>query len=179
MILPREFYLQNPMDAAHELLGAYLCREMPNGEFIRAPICELELYLENDMACHAFGGRCTSRNDAMFMMGGHAYVYLCYGLHNMLNIVLGPAGMPAAVLIRALEYDNCNGPGKLCKTLNITRTDNKLDLTVGKRIWIEPRDVNPKIITGTRIGVDYAGADAQLPYRFAIANSPYISKPIK
>ena len=96
----------------------------------------------------------------------------------MLNIVLGPAGMPAAVLIRALEYDNCNGPGKLCKTLNITRTDNKLDLTVGKRIWIEPRDVNPKIITGTRIGVDYAGADAQLPYRFAIANSPYISKPI-
>ncbi len=84
--------------------------------------------------------------------------------------------MDAAV---ALEYDNCNGPGKLCKTLNITRADNKLDLTVGKKIWIEKRDKTPIIKSGTRIGVDYAGTDAGLPYRFAIANSPYISKPMK
>lgn len=178
MILPREFYLQKPMDAARALVGAYLCREIPNGEFIRARICELELYLENDKACHAFGGHCTPRNDAMFMIGGHAYVYLCYGLHNMLNIVLGPVNQPAAVLIRALEYDNCNGPGKLCKTLNITRTDNKHDLTVGNGIWVESRDVTPEIKTGTRIGVDYAGADAYLPYRFIIADSKYISKPV-
>ena len=179
MPLPREFYLQDPFVAARELVGAWLCRQMPDGSFIRARICELELYLDNDRACHAFGGRCTPRNDAMFMAGGHAYVYLCYGLHNMLNIVLGPAGTPAAVLIRALEYDDCNGPGKLCKTLNITRADNKLDLTVGKKIWIDARDKAPTIKSGPRIGVDYAGADAQLPYRFAITNSPYISKPIK
>lgn len=179
MILSQDFYLQPPMDAARALVGAYLCRQMPDGAIIRARICELELYLENDRACHAFGGRCSLRNDAMFMVGGHAYVYLCYGLHNMLNIVLGPAGTPAAVLIRALEYDDCNGPGKLCKTLNITRDDNKLDLTVGKKIWIESRDTTPQIKSGARIGVDYAGADAHLPYRFIIADSPYISKPIK
>ena len=179
MPLSREFYLQDPFIAARELVGAYLCRQMPDGLFIRARICELELYLENDRACHAFGGRCSPRNDAMFMVGGHAYVYLCYGLHNMFNIVLGAAGRPAAVLVRALEYNECNGPGKLCKTLNITRADNRLDLTIGKNIWIDARDTVPKIKTGMRIGVDYAGADAQLPYRFAIANSPYISKPIK
>ena len=179
MPLPREFYLQDPFIAARELVGAWLCRQMPDGKFIRARICELELYLDNDRACHAFGGRCTPRNDAMFMAGGHAYVYLCYGLHNMFNIVLGPAGTPAAVLIRALEYDDCNGPGKLCKTLNITRADNKLDLTVGKKIWIDARDKAPTIKSGPRIGVDYAGADAGLPYRFLIADSPYISKPIK
>ena len=179
MPLPREFYLQDSFIAAHELLGAYLCRQMPDGSVIRARICELELYLENDRACHAFGGRCSPRNDAMFMAGGHAYVYLCYGLHNMFNIVLGAAGHPAAVLIRALEYDDCNGPGKLCKTLNITRADNKLDLTVGKKIWIDARDKAPTIKSGPRIGVDYAGTDAHLPYRFIIADSPYISKPIK
>lgn len=179
MPLPREFYLQDPFVAARELVGAWLCRQMPDGKFIRARICELELYLENDRACHAFGGRCSPRNDAMFMAGGHAYVYLCYGLHNMLNIVLGPAGTPAAVLIRALEYDDCNGPGKLCKTLNITRADNKLDLTRGEKIWIDARDTLPTIKSGPRIGVDYAGTDAGLPYRFLIADSPYISKPIK
>ena len=179
MILQRDFYLQSPMVAAHELVGAWLCREMPNGEFIRARICELELYLENDRACHAFGGRCSPRNDAMFMAGGYAYVYLCYGLHNMFNVVLGAVGMPAAVLIRALEYDDCNGPAKLTKRLQITRDDNKLDLTVGNKIWLEPRDRTPTIATGPRIGIDYAGTDAYLPYRFVIANSPYISKPIK
>ena len=179
MPLPREFYLQDPFVAARELVGAYLCRHMPDGLVIRARICELELYLDNDRACHAFGGRCSLRNDAMFMVGGHAYVYLCYGLHNMFNIVLGPENTPAAVLVRALEYDNCDGPGKLCKTLNITRADNKQDLTRGEKIWIDARDTSPKIKTGPRIGVDYAGTDAQLPYRFLIADSSYISKPIK
>lgn len=178
MILSRDFYLQDYMAAAHGLLGAYLCREMADGKIIRARICELELYLESERACHAFDGKCTTRNDAMFMVGGHAYVYLCYGLHNMLNIVLGPHGTAAAVLIRALEYDNANGPGKLTRVLGITRDDNKLDLTRGKKMWIESRDTCPEIITGTRIGIDYAGADAKLPWRFAIANSKYISQPI-
>lgn len=178
MIISRDFYLQDPIVTAYKLVGAYLCRQMPDGYVVRARICELELYLENDRACHAFGGRCTTRNDAMFMVGGHAYVYLCYGMHNMFNIVLGAAGKPAAVLVRALEYKECNGPGKLTKTLDITRKDNKLDLTAGREIWLEPRDSTPKIKTGSRIGVDYAGADAHLPYRFIIADSKYISKPI-
>lgn len=97
----------------------------------------------------------------------------------MFNVVLGAVGTPAAVLIRALEYDDCNGPAKLTKRLQITRDDNKLDLTVGNKIWLEPRDRTPTIATGPRIGIDYAGTDAYLPYRFVIANSPYISKPIK
>lgn len=177
MIIGRDFYMQDPHAATRGLLGAYLCREMPGG-IVRARICELELYLECERACHAFGGRCTARNDAMFMAGGHAYVYLCYGLHNMLNIVLGDAGTAAAALVRAVEYSECNGPGKLCKTLNITRDDNRLDLTLGRGMWIEPRDVVPEIAVGRRIGVDYAGADAKLPWRFVIADSPFVSKPV-
>jgi DNA-3-methyladenine glycosylase len=145
---------------------------------VRARICELELYLENDRACHAFGGRRTARNDAMFMIGGHAYVYLCYGLHDMLNIVLGAEGTPAAVLVRALEMDGCDGPAKLTKKLGITRGQNKLDLTAGRGLWLEPRDTDPEIATGRRIGVDYARSDADLPYRFAIAGSPFLSRPV-
>ena len=178
MILTRDFYTGDPPAVARQLVGAYLCRRTDDGRVIRARICELELYLECERACHAFAGRCTARNDAMFMAGGHAYVYLCYGLHNMLNIVLGPRGIAAAVLIRALEYPECNGPGKLCRTLGITRAENKSDLTCGDKMWIEARDAKVKIKCGPRIGVDYAGADARLPYRFVIADSKYISRPI-
>lgn len=165
--------MENPFDSARGLVGAYLCDGVR-----RARICELELYLENDRACHAFGGRRTARNDAMFLSGGHAYVYLCYGLHNLFNIVLGGENIPAAVLIRALEMDGCDGPAKLTKTLGITRGHNKLDLTAGRRLWLEPRDFVPEIAAGRRIGVDYAGADADLPHRFAIAGSSFLSRPI-
>lgn len=177
MILKRDFYLQDPFDAVRGLLGVYLCRTMDDGAIIRARIAEVELYHQSERACHAFGGRCTTRNDAMFMAGGHAYVYLCYGLHNMLNIVLGPAGTAMAALVRAVEIPGGNGPGKLCATMGITRADNKLDLTLGQKMWIAPRDTTPEIITGPRIGVDYAGTDAKLPWRFAIADSAHISKP--
>lgn len=178
MILSRDFYSGNPIDVARSLVGAYLCRRMPDGTIIRARIVELELYHESERGCHAYGGKCTPRNDAMFLDGGHAYVYLCYGLHNMLNIVLGDSGTGVAVLIRGLEYDGCDGPGKLTRVLNITRDDNKLDLTTSDKMWLEPRDTVPDIIVGTRIGIDYAGLDAKLPWRFAIANNPYISQPI-
>ena len=105
------FFMRSPMDVAMDLVGAYLCRVTPDGTAIRARIAELELYTQDERGCHAFNG-CTPRNDAMFMVGGHAYVYLCYGLHNMLNIVIGQKGYAAAVLIRALEMPECNGPGK-------------------------------------------------------------------
>ena len=150
------------MDAARQLLGAYLCRRTADGRVIRAKIAEVELYLETERGCHAFGGRCTPRNDAMFMVGGHTYVYLCYGLHNMLNIVLGDAGMAAAALVRAVECDGGNGPGKLCRAMEITRRDNKIDLTRREHIWIERGDDgNHTILCGPRIGIDYAGADAK------------------
>ncbi len=178
MILSREFYMQNPINAAQELVGAYLCRRMDDGTIIRARICELELYDECERACHAYGGRCTSRNEAMFMPGGHAYVYVCYGLHNMLNIVLGTSMVASAVLIRALEYPGCNGPGKLTRVLNITRAYNKSDLVNANNLWLEKRDALPDIASGPRIGIDYAGPDAALPWRFAIRQSPFLSRPI-
>lgn len=165
------------MTVAHELVGAYLCRALPGGAIIRARIAELELYTEQERGCHAFNGR-TVRNDAMFMAGGHAYVYLCYGLHNMLNIVLGGSDYAAAVLIRALEYPGCDGPGKLTRVLNITRGDNKSDLCAPDSImWLEARDTTPEIISAPRIGIDYAGADAALPWRFGIADSAFLTRP--
>ena len=178
MIITSEFYIGNPIDVARNLVGAYLCRRCSDGSVIRARIAELELYHESERGCHAYGGKCTARNDAMFLSGGHAYVYLCYGLHNMLNIVIGNNGTGCAVLIRALEYDDCNGPGKLTHTLGIDRKLNKLDLTRDDVMWLEPRDSTPDIAVGTRIGIDYAGTDAALPWRFAIKDSLYISRPI-
>jgi DNA-3-methyladenine glycosylase len=177
MILKRDFYLQDPFDAVRHLLGAYLCREV-NGDIVRARICEVELYLENDRACHAFGGKCTDRTRVMFGPGGYSYVYLCYGLHNMLNIVLGDSGHAGAVLIRALEMKDGDGPAKLTKALNITRAENNMDLTRGEKLWLEERDAAPEISVGKRIGVDYAGSDAGLMWRFAIKDSPFVSKPI-
>lgn len=177
MRLSRTFFISDPMTAAQELLGAKLCCKTPEGVIIRARIAELELYTETERGCHAFRG-CTARNEAMFMSGGHAYVYLCYGMHNMLNIVLGESGYAVAVLIRALEYPGCGGPGKLTRVLNISRHDNKADLCMPEsKIWIEARNISPKIVCGPRIGIDYAGADALLPWRFGIADSKYLSKP--
>lgn len=177
MILDADFYCRNPMTATRGLLGTWLCREMPDGQIVRARIAEVELYHQCERGCHAFDGRCTPRNDAMFMSGGHAYVYLCYGMHNMLNIVLGDGNTAVAALVRALEMAGCDGPGKLCKMLSITRADNKLDLTAGKKMWLESGTAPAEIVCGPRIGVDYAGADAALPWRFGIAGSVFLSRP--
>ena len=178
MILGRSFFLQNPIDAAKQLVGAYLSCLLQDDSVFRARICELELYTQDEKGCHAFGGKRTARNEAMFLSGGHTYVYLCYGMYNMLNIVLDKEGMAAAVLIRALEYKGCEGPGKLTRFLGITRKDNKIDLCNSEKIWIEPCDFDPEIASGKRIGIDYAGKDAKLPWRFVIKGSPFISKPI-
>ena len=178
MILNRDFFLQNPMDAAKQLVGAHFCCKLQDDYIFRARICELELYTETEKGCHAFGGKCTAKNDAMFLLGGHTYVYLCYGMYNMLNIVLEKEGVASAVLIRALEHNGCEGPGKLTRFLGITRADNKIDLCNSKKMWIEPLDSAPEIVSGKRIGIDYAGLDAELPWRFAIKGSPFISKPI-
>lgn len=177
-MLKQSFFLQNPIDAAKQLVGAYFCFRFEDDSIFRARICELELYLDSERACHAFGGKRTARNDAMFLSGGHTYVYLCYGMYNMLNIVLGKEGNAAAVLIRALEYKGCEGPGKLTRFLGITCADNKIDLCNNDKIWIEARDSEPEIVSGKRIGIDYAGKDAELPWRFAIKDSKFISKPI-
>ncbi len=180
MILSRDFFTDEPINVARNLLGTYLCRRMPDGEIIRAKICDVELYHESERGCHAYNGRRTSANDAMFLNGGYAYVYLCYGMYNMFNIVVGKSDVGAAVFVRALEYDGCNGPGKLTRKLNITCNDNKSDLcNLDSDIWIEAENDNPpKINTGMRIGIDFAGDDAKLPWRFVIRDSLYLSHPI-
>lgn len=177
MRMTRKDFIGDPMTVARRLVGAYLCRRIADGTVVRARISELELYTQAERGCHAYNG-CTARNDAMFLPGGHAYVYLCYGLHNMLNIVVGDADYAAAVLIRALEMPGCAGPGRLTKTLGITRADNKMDLCAPDcAMWLEARSACPKIVCGPRIGIDYAGPDAALPWRMGLADSPHLSRP--
>lgn len=189
MKLSFPFYQErDALQATKDLLGLSLvtCFE---GVRTAGIIIETEAYMGvSDRASHAFGGRRTARNEVMYADGGVAYVYLCYGIHHLFNVVVWKQDVPQAVLIRAIHpIDGQNvmrerrgaqklttgGPGTLTQALGILTAHNGEDLT-GQRIWIE--DVGVKIhmkhvITGPRIGVDYAGEDALLPYRYRIAPS--------
>ena len=187
MILKRSFYLKPTLDVAYDLIGKYLVfQDKP------AKIVEVEAYIgQNDKACHASCGK-TRRNEAMFLQGGHAYIYIIYGLYHCLNIVTEKEGFPAAVLIRAIELDGADGPGKLCRTLGLSREHNGLDLTTSLKVnpersrgvdltkpplYIEDRGERPlKILQSKRIGVDYAGKSAKLPWRFVAAESQFLSR---
>jgi DNA-3-methyladenine glycosylase len=134
----------------------------------RHVITEVEAYHgESDLACHASKGH-TTRTDVMYKPGGRWYVYLCYGVHEMLNVVTGPQGHPAAVLIRGL--DTVSGPGRLTKRLNITRALNDQPVQPATGLYLEDNGlVLPRgcIKSGPRIGVDYAGPVwSAKPWRF-------------
>mgnify|MGYP000285150880 CR=1 FL=1 len=147
----------------------------------RSCIVETEAYQgPADLAAHSSRGR-TARTEVMFGPPGHAYVYLIYGFWHCLNVVTAANGVPHAVLIRALEpiegiADTTHGPGLLCRALGIDRTLNSADMT-GSALWIERPAVyrQPRIVRGTRIGVDYAGDWAHKPWRFMDQDSPYVS----
>lgn len=171
---------------AEEMLGKVLVTKFYN-KLTAGIITETEAYDGvNDKACHAYGGKRTARTEVMYAQGGISYVYLCYGMHHLFNIVTGSKDVPQAVLIRAIQplkgieeilkrrnatklsANLCVGPGKITKALGITTQHNAFDLTQGK-IWLEDDNVQLKksqILKGPRIGVDYAGEDAKLPYRF-------------
>lgn len=192
----RSAFYNNPVtiELARNLLGKVLCTDL-NGIFTSTIITETEAYLgETDRASHAWNGRRTTRTETMFQSGGIAYVYLCYGLHNMMNVVTGPADFPHAVLIRAGEpldgidqmlirrkkvktdKNLLGGPGSFCQAMGIDRSLNAADLT-GELIWIEDRGIvipNSDIFSGPRIGVDYAGEDAKLPYRFWVTGKTVV-----
>ncbi len=142
---------------APSLIGKLLCRRLcdESGErIIKLRITETECYFgEDDTACHAHKGR-TERTKVMYREGGVAYVYLCYGIHSLLNIVSGPDDFPEAVLIRGVE--GYNGPGKLTKFLHIDRSLNGEDLILSNDLWIEDDGYNAEYLTGKRIGIDYA-----------------------
>jgi len=185
--LDRSFYTRpNVVHIARELLGKVLVTEI-GGERTAGTISETEAYAGSiDRASHAFGGRRTQRNEPMYGIGGTAYVYLCYGIHHLFNVVTNVAGFPHAVLIRAVHpiegIDTIadrrspapcttGGPGTLSQALGIRTIHSGLDLC-GDTIWIEDRGhLVPKrsVLIGPRIGVEYAGDDALLPYRFRIA----------
>lgn len=190
--IPRGFYEQNTLDVARQLLGKYLVRQHADGTTI-GKIVETEAYIgPDDKACHASRGR-TPRTEIMFGQAGHAYVYLIYGFHCMLNIVTEAMDLPAAVLIRAVEpfagvelmrarrgtqplHSLASGPGKLCQAFAIDRRLNGGDLC-GDVIYLEDRgEPAAKVVTTPRIGVDYAGKWKRKPWRFLIRGNEFVSK---
>jgi DNA-3-methyladenine glycosylase len=163
--LPKPFYLESTQKVAESLIGKDLVVKR-DGEVIRAQIIETEAYQGfEDKASHASKGQ-TERNAPMFKEGGISYIYLVYGIYHMLNIVTEKAGYPSAVLIRALDCQDCDGPGKLTRELKITKEKyNGINLTQD-RIWVEDKGRRPRVKTGKRIGIGYAGKWANKPWRF-------------
>ncbi len=198
MKLPQSFYLgDDVVSISRELLGKVLCTHI-GGVVTRAWIIETEAYAGvDDRASHAWGGRRTRRTEPMFGPGGTAYVYLCYGIHHLFNVVTNVAGVPHAVLVRggsALEgletiaarrarpaEDRAllAGPGSLAQGLGITTALTGSSLVDGP-IWIEDHGFavdESSIAAGPRVGVDYAGEDAARPYRFRITDVPPVGAP--
>lgn len=160
MKLGYDFYHRPCLEVAHDLVGKVLhFRE----QSLR--ITETEAYCgENDTACHAFKGR-TPRTEVLYSRAGTAYVYLCYGVHNLLNLVTGEEGEPEAVLIRACE--GYPGPGRLTKYLGITRAENRADVTGEGELWVEDDGCICQVVTDRRVGIGYASQEDQdRPWRF-------------
>lgn len=185
-MLDSSFYLQDTKTVAKDLLGKVLCFRKSKSRLYRGRIVEVEAYLGiDDPAAHTYKGRNTDRVKSMYLTGGHAYVYMIYGLHFCLNVVTREEGTPQAVLIRALEPLDpielgMNGPGKLCKAFGITKEQNGLSLfQKSSPLWIEEDDFQVKardIVKATRIGVEYAGEAAKWPLRFYLKGNPHVSR---
>lgn len=155
------------------LIGKLLCRR-EGGRVYRLRITETECYFgEEDTACHAHKGR-TPRTETLYAAGGIAYVYLCYGMHSLLNIVTGREGHPEAVLIRGVE--GISGPGRVTKALGITRTENRLPLLKKNGLWLEDDGTPPpEWIATPRIGIDYAAReDRERPWRFLAKQEAHV-----
>ena len=152
--LKADFYKQDALVVGPSLLGKLLVRRLANGKILRYRIIETEVYRgEEDGACHARVG-VTNRTRPLYAEGGIAYIYLCYGIHYLFNIVTGEKNKPQAVLIRGIE--NYAGPGKLTKALEIDLNLNKENLNTSTKIWIEEDNYQPLYKTTPRIGIDYA-----------------------
>lgn len=171
-ILKRTYFAQSTLRVARSLIGKYLVRVI-DGSILSGKIVEVEAYVgAQDKACHASKGR-TQRTEVLFGPPGVAYVYLIYGMYHCLNVVTEREEFPSAVLIRAIDIDGelVDGPGRLCRALQIDRRLNHVDLTTGESIWFEDRGGSVKrgdVGTHPRIGVDYAGEWAKKPWRFRL-----------
>jgi DNA-3-methyladenine glycosylase len=192
---PSFYQSEDVVMLAKLLLGKLLVTRF-NGELTSGIIVETEAYRGAvDRASHAYGNRRTGRTEVMFASGGSAYVYLCYGIHHLFNVVSGSAGVPHAILIRAIEpfegkdimllrsgkkkWDNSigSGPGNVTKALGIHTRHSGTSL-LGGEIFIADNGIsfqNTEIVSTPRIGVDYAGEDATLHYRFVVKGHPNVS----
>lgn len=186
MTFPDYFKDSDVVHLAKDLLGKYVFTQI-DGQIAGGMITETEAYRgTGDRASHAFGGRRTRRNEMMYAEGGVAYVYLCYGMHYMLNFVTNEKEIPDAILIRAIAPTHGEelmlkrtgktrcipemtiGPGKACKALGITLLQNGTPLN-SDTLWVEDRGIlvpKEQIVAGPRVGVAYAKEDALLPWRF-------------
>jgi DNA-3-methyladenine glycosylase len=193
--LPREFYTRpNVLTVARELLGKLLVIPTQNGKRVSGRIVETEAYRgPQDRAAHSYGGRRTKRTEPMYGVGGTAYVFFVYGMYYQFNVVTNVIDAPHAVLIRGVEpvegiemmrkrrdgqpdHNLTNGPGKLCLALGIDRGLDGADL-LGKRVWLEDADGIPRsrIVSGPRIGIDYAEEWKDKPWRFWIKDNAFVS----
>jgi len=191
--LATDFYLRdNVVAISRDLLGKVLCTNV-DGVRTEAVITETEAYAGiTDKASHAYGDRRTKRTEPMYGTGGTAYVYLCYGIHHLFNVVTNVVDVPHAVLVRAgkpvkgideillrrnrqkIDRTLMGGPGTIAQALGIKTGMTGTSLR-GRQIWIEDRGINvPKeqISAGPRVGVDYAEEDAARPYRFVVTKLP-------
>ncbi len=196
--LPQHFYQSTePTKLAQSLLGCYLQTRI-DGHLSIAKIVETEAYkAPQDKASHAYGNKRTARTEIMYSEGGKAYIYLCYGIHEMFNVVTGPKDVAHAILVRAVEpilgekymldrrnikssKNLSNGPGKLCQALGIHRGHKGLPLyqktspvfiTEGEKVD------QSQIVAGPRVGIKYAEEDAFLPYRYYIKDCSWVSLP--
>ncbi|MFP3590474.1 DNA-3-methyladenine glycosylase [Chryseobacterium sp. SIMBA_038] len=200
MKLPFSYY-QNPdvLFLAKDLLGKVLFTDI-DGKITAGIIVETEAYFGiHDKASHAYAGKRTDRTEIMYAQGGISYVYLCYGIHHLFNVVTSVENEPHAVLIRAVEpllgqeimelrrnmpstkAIISSGPGSAAKALGIDRSFNKKELT-REEIWIEDHNIrynSDDIVATPRVGVAYAQEDAFLPWRFFVKGNKYVSKPNK
>lgn len=194
--LPREFYTRaDTLQIARELLGKTLVVPTANGERVSGIIVETEAYCGvEDKAAHSYGNRRTKRTETMFAVGGTVYIFFIYGMYYQFNVVVGAEGAPHACLIRAIEplegieimrerrgmmkdTNLTSGPGKLCIALGIDKIFNNEDL-LGTRVWLEEGvTVTPdKILSGKRIGIDYAEEYAEKPWRFWVKDNLFVSR---
>lgn len=169
-----EFFSRPTLEVAPQVLGSFLCRRGASGKQKRAMIIEVEAYTQDDPACHAYRGL-TERCRVMFGPAGRSYVYFIYGMYNCLNIVTEPEGTAGAILIRALDFEGAEGPGKLCKAFNIDRTHNGLNLLDSEsELWLEKAEplAAGEIGCSIRVGISTAQEN---PWRFFVLDHPRLS----
>lgn len=185
--IKRPFFLQPTLKVSKELLGKFLVHEY-RGRKISGMIVETEAYSgPRDRASHAYGGKITPRNQAEYLIGGHVYIYMVYGMYWQFNLSTGSHGEPECVLVRALApaegvgKSSTNGPGKLCRALKLDKRLYGADVCApAAKLYLEDRGVKVspgQIAKGPRVGIDYAGRYwAKIPWRFWIKGNKFVSR---